>query len=194
MEKAIKIVKERIKKLRLYNTIPYMDEGNYMITNAKIVELNELLIELQCCNLIPNKYETVGYYAGIQTSEDKLDNCVDEYNRINGTPTYDELKRLINLLKEDILKYTADIKINNITQEQIDFIYNLTILIHEHQWFGTRDNSRDRDELQEWVAKQLASGLNIYTTPCGASWGILVTKEQFEKYWKEHSKIKNIFI
>ena len=74
-------------------------------------------------------------------------------------------------------------------QEQIDTLYQLTILIHEHEWFGQRNNKRDRDEVQEWVAKKLASCMDIYTTPCGMSWGVLTTKEEFDKYWNEHSKI-----
>jgi hypothetical protein len=77
------------------------------------------------------------------------------------------------------------------TQEQINTLYNLTILIHEHEWFGKREKPRDREEVQEWVSKKLASCMDIYTTPCGMSWGVLTTKEEFEKYWNEHSKIKD---
>lgn len=34
------------------------------------------------------------------------------------------------------------------TQEQINVFYNLTILIHEHEWFGKRKKSRNREEFQ----------------------------------------------
>lgn len=77
------------------------------------------------------------------------------------------------------------------TQEEIDILYNLTIVIHEHKWFGIRKKPRDREEVQEWVAKQLATSMKIYTTPCGSSWGVLCSKEHFDEYWNEHSKIKN---
>ena len=77
------------------------------------------------------------------------------------------------------------------TQEQINTLYNLTILIHEHEWFGKRKNLRDREEVQEWVAKKLASCMEIYTTPCGMIWGVLCSKEYFDEYWNEHSKIKD---
>ena len=50
---------------------------------------------------------------------------------------------------------------------------------------------KSRDEVQEWVAKKLAKGMNVYTIPCGANWGTLVTKKEFEKYWNEYSKIEN---
>lgn len=76
------------------------------------------------------------------------------------------------------------------TQEEINLLYQLTITIHEHEWFGKRKKPRDREEVQEWVAKKLAF-LDIYTIPCGMSWGILTTKEDFDKYWSEHSKIKD---
>jgi hypothetical protein len=76
------------------------------------------------------------------------------------------------------------------TQEEVNTLYSLTIFIHEHKWFGERKNARDREEVQEWVAKKLASCMDIYTTPCGMSWGVLTTKEEFEKYWDERSKIK----
>ncbi len=75
-------------------------------------------------------------------------------------------------------------------QKEINLLYNLTITIHEHEWFGKRKKPRDREEVQEWVAKQLADS-EIYTTPCGSSWGVLTTKEHYDEYWNEHSKIKN---
>ena len=74
------------------------------------------------------------------------------------------------------------------TQSEINTLYNLTILIHEHEWFGKRKKPRDREEVQEWVSKQLE---NIYTIPCGMSWVVLTTKEEFDEYWNEHSKIKD---
>jgi hypothetical protein len=76
------------------------------------------------------------------------------------------------------------------TQEEINMLYDLTILIHEHEWFGKRSGSRSREEVQEWVAKKLASCMCIYTIPLGSSWGVLCNKEDFEKYWSEGSKIK----
>lgn len=77
------------------------------------------------------------------------------------------------------------------TQGEIDILYSLTIMIHEHEWFGKRKNARDRNEVQEWVAKKLANCMDIYTIPCGMGWGILTTKERFDEYWNEHSKIKD---
>ena len=76
-------------------------------------------------------------------------------------------------------------------QKQIDTLFNLTILIHEHEWFGKRKKHRDREEVQEWVAKKLASTMSIYTVPMGMSWGVLTDKENFNKYWDENSKIKD---
>lgn len=75
------------------------------------------------------------------------------------------------------------------SQEEINFLYNITILIHENEWFGKRKNPRNREEVQEWVSKQLAINLDIFTIPCGMSWGVLTTKENFEEYWKENSKV-----
>lgn len=75
------------------------------------------------------------------------------------------------------------------TQEEINVLYHITISIHEDEWFGKRKKQRDREEVQEWVSKQLALNLGIYTTPCGMSWGVLTTKEHFDEYWKEHSKV-----
>ena len=77
------------------------------------------------------------------------------------------------------------------SQGEINTLYNLTILIHEHEWFGERKNPKNREEVQEWVSKNLAICQEIYTVPCGSSWGVLTTKEHFDNYWKEHSKIKD---
>lgn len=78
------------------------------------------------------------------------------------------------------------------TQKEINLLFELTIMVHEQEWFGPRKKRRNREEVQEWVAKQLADSMEIYTTPCGSCWGILVTQEEFNEYWKEHSKIGNI--
>jgi hypothetical protein len=77
------------------------------------------------------------------------------------------------------------------TQDEINMLYSITIIIHENEWFGKRKKPRNREEVQEWVAKQLAECQNIYTTPCGMSWGVLTTKEHFDEYWNERSKIKD---
>jgi len=69
---------------------------------------------------------------------------------------------------------------------------NLTILIHEHEWFGKRKKPRDREEVQEWVAKKLASCMDIYTTPCGMSWGVLTTKEEVENMASSHKQHKTL--
>lgn len=82
------------------------------------------------------------------------------------------------------------------TQEEIDIIYNITILIHEDEWFKSKktksiwnifrqqQKQRDREEVQKWVARQLAV-VKVYTIPCGSSWGVLTTKEEFDNYWKD---------
>ena len=85
------------------------------------------------------------------------------------------------------------------TQEQINYLFNITILIHENEWFGDTKKKclfgkekkirRDREEVQEWVAKKLAETMEVYTIPVGMSWGSLVDKETFDKYWSENSKI-----
>lgn len=77
------------------------------------------------------------------------------------------------------------------TQEEINVLYNITIVIHEHEWFGKRKKPREREEVQEWVAKQLANSMDIYTIPIGMSWGSLTTKERFDEYWNEHGKVKD---
>jgi len=75
------------------------------------------------------------------------------------------------------------------TQEQINTLYNLTILIHEHEWFGKRKKSRDREEVQEWVSQKLASSMGIYTVPVGMSWGSKVDRDKYIEYWTENTKI-----
>lgn len=76
------------------------------------------------------------------------------------------------------------------TQKEIDFLFNVTIVIHEEKWFGEGKRRRDREEVQEWVAQKLANALGTYTIPVGSSWGRLVPKFEFDEYWKEHSKLK----
>ena len=76
------------------------------------------------------------------------------------------------------------------TQEEINVLYSITITIHQEEWFGKRKKPMDRDKVQEWVAKQLAEALDIYTIPQGMSWGVLVDKKTFDEYWKENSKLK----
>lgn len=65
-----------------------------------------------------------------------------------------------------------------IDQEIIDVIFSITLSIHENKWF--KEKERTRDEVQEWVAKQLAD-FGIYTMPCGASWGILINEEKYKE-------------
>lgn len=36
------------------------------------------------------------------------------------------------------------------TQEEVDVVFNITILIHESKWFGERKDKRDRDEVHCW--------------------------------------------
>lgn len=80
------------------------------------------------------------------------------------------------------------------TQKQINTLYHITILIHEDEWFGKRveKTKRDRQEVQEWVAKTLAESMGIYTVPSGSSWGVLTTEDRFREYWNEHSKTMSL--
>ena len=80
-------------------------------------------------------------------------------------------------------------KANDMTQKEVDLLFNLTIVVHENEWFGKRKKPRDREEVQEWVARQLADAQEIYTIPCGMSWGVITTKERFDEHWKEKGKI-----
>ena len=70
-------------------------------------------------------------------------------------------------------------------QEQVNVLFNITILIHEDAWFGKRATSRNRETVQAWVTEQLADHMGVYTKPCGSSWGVLCTKEEFEEWRKE---------
>lgn len=76
------------------------------------------------------------------------------------------------------------------TQEEINLIYNITILIHEDEWFGKRKKPRNREEVQQWVSKTLAKNLQIYTIPCGMSWGVLTDEENFNRYWNKNGNIE----
>lgn len=78
------------------------------------------------------------------------------------------------------------------TQKEIDTLFNITILIHESKWFGERNNPKDRDQVQQWVAERLANTLEIYTIPCGMSWGVKVDKDLYDEYWKENSNLEEI--
>lgn len=77
------------------------------------------------------------------------------------------------------------------SNDEIDIIFNITILIHEHEWFGKRKKPRNREEVQEWVAKRLAGSLDIYTIPSGMSWGYQCSKEEFKEYWSKNGKLKD---
>jgi hypothetical protein len=64
------------------------------------------------------------------------------------------------------------------TQKEIDLVYELTISIYQDKWF--KEKKRTRDEVQDWVRKQLAS-FEIYTMPCGMSWGVLCSEELYNE-------------
>lgn len=63
------------------------------------------------------------------------------------------------------------------TQEEVNLIFNITILMHEHPWF--KEKKRTRDEVQNWVTEKLAEN-EIYTVPVGMSWGVLCSKERYD--------------
>ncbi|MCK9416153.1 hypothetical protein M0Q97_05795 [Candidatus Dojkabacteria bacterium] len=67
------------------------------------------------------------------------------------------------------------------TQDEIDLVYSLTITIFQDKWF--REKERTRDEVQDWVREKLAS-FEIYTMPCGMSWGSLCSKELYDEFGK----------
>ena len=69
------------------------------------------------------------------------------------------------------------------TQKEVDVLFNITIVLHENEFFGLRKSPLDRNEVQKWVAQKLTE-IDIYTLPIGMSWGVIVTKE----YWEEHHK------
>jgi len=74
------------------------------------------------------------------------------------------------------------------TQEELNVLFNITIMIHEHEHFGKRKKPLDRNEVQKWVAMQLADALNIYTIPIGSSWGVEVDEERFCEYWEKDNE------
>jgi hypothetical protein len=60
------------------------------------------------------------------------------------------------------------------TQEEVDLIFSITSTMYNHSWF--KDSERTEAEIQKWVAEKLES-LDIYTIPCGMSWGVLTDKQ-----------------
>ena len=74
------------------------------------------------------------------------------------------------------------------TQEEINILFSITITLHEHKFFGEGKRA-NREMVQEWVARQIAVMHEIYTVPCGSSWGVITTKDRYDKYWEEHSKL-----
>jgi hypothetical protein len=65
------------------------------------------------------------------------------------------------------------------TQEDINFIFNVTILIYEDPWF--KKKKRTRDEVQAWVAEKLAER-GVYTISMGMSWGHIVSEERYNEH------------
>jgi hypothetical protein len=65
------------------------------------------------------------------------------------------------------------------TQKEVDVVFSITSVIFEDKWF--KEKTRTRDEVQKWVAKQLAEANETYTIPIGMSWGVLCNKESYEK-------------
>ena len=62
------------------------------------------------------------------------------------------------------------------TQNEIDLIFNITIVMFENPWF--KEKKRTRAEVQQWVADKLAES-GIYTIPIGSGWGSLCTEEKY---------------
>lgn len=75
------------------------------------------------------------------------------------------------------------------TQKEVDIFFALAIEIHINDWFGKREKPKDREIAMEWVTKQLAKNLEVYTIPVGSSWGVIVDKETYDNYWKDNSKV-----
>ena len=65
-----------------------------------------------------------------------------------------------------------------IDQQIVDAIFLISISIYENKWF--KEKERTREEVREWVAKQLAN-FQVYTVPCGSSWGVLISEEEYLK-------------
>ena len=68
------------------------------------------------------------------------------------------------------------------TQSELNALFAITITIHNNMEYF---KSLDRERFQDWIRKQLADALNIYTKPVGMSWGVLTSKEEYEKYMKK---------
>lgn len=75
------------------------------------------------------------------------------------------------------------------TQNELNTIFSITISIHENKFFGN-DSRIDREIVQEWVAKQIAISLEIFTIPIGSSWGVITTEDKYKEYWSKNSKLK----
>ena len=55
-------------------------------------------------------------------------------------------------------------------QKLVDLCFSMAMTLHMNQhWL----EMQSRDELAEWVAKQLKDG-GFPTKPCGISWGVLI--------------------
>lgn len=80
------------------------------------------------------------------------------------------------------------------TQEEVNTIFAITIMLHEEAFFAKGDAKQrkhriNREIAQEWVARQLATSLEVYTIPVGSSWGVIVDKERYTAYWNENSQL-----
>ena len=64
-----------------------------------------------------------------------------------------------------------------ITQEELDVLMDITIQLYEHPRF--KEKSMDREKAQEWVRERLAKSLGVYSIPCGVSWAILCSSEEY---------------
>ena len=73
------------------------------------------------------------------------------------------------------------------TQKELDAIFGITIRLHESAFFKQKNLTRDR--VQEWVAQSLADSCDIYTIPVGASWGVKVTKKEYDEYWNKNGTL-----
>ena len=67
-------------------------------------------------------------------------------------------------------------------QKELDAVFSITILIHENPWFRTKKRRRSREEVQAWVADQLAKAVEVYSIPVGASWGTIVSRERYDEF------------
>jgi len=67
------------------------------------------------------------------------------------------------------------------TSKEIDVVFEITAMIHNDKWF----KKKSLEEVQAWVAEQLAKSTENYTVPCGASWAVLTSKEKYDEYKKQ---------